>query len=100
MSELIIAFILILTGFFIGLIKDRFSKNKDLAEVSMYILLVMGWFQTFALSVNWFELLLGFKLTDISLATFIGVSSLSLTGVSIACISYLNRMFNNKLNDD
>jgi len=90
MVEVIIAFLMVTTGFCIGLAKVKFSLKGDLPEITMILFLVMGWFQATVNVVEWVELIIGISLVGFSLTAFIGTTSLILTGLSLFGIQVLS----------
>ena len=86
MVEVIMASLMVITGFCIGLAKVKYSLKGDLPEIGTTLFLLMGWFQASVYVVEWVELIIGFSLVGTALTAFIGSSSLLLTGLSLFCI--------------
>ncbi|MFT5718380.1 MAG: hypothetical protein ACI9T7_002587 [Oleiphilaceae bacterium] len=83
MVEVIMAFLMIITGLCIGLAKIKYALKGDLPEIATTLFLVMGWFQASVHVVEWVELMMKFSLTGATLTAFIGLTSLLLTGLSL-----------------
>ena len=86
MVEVIMASLMVTTGFCIGLAKIKYSLTGELPEIATTLFLLMGWFQASIYAVEWVELIMGFSLIDFPLTAFIGSSSLLFTGLSLFCI--------------
>jgi|GEM_PF-5593471 len=83
MVDVIMAFLMVLTGLCIGLAKIKYSLTGDLPEIATILFLLMGWFQASVYAVEWVEFIMGFSLIGPPLTGFIGLSSLLLTGLSM-----------------
>ena len=83
MFEMVIASLMILTGFCIGIANKKIELKGELPEIATTLFLLMGWFQASVYAAKGSELLVGFSLSGGYLSAFIGLSSLLFTGLSL-----------------
>jgi hypothetical protein len=89
MVEELMASLMVITGFCIGLAKIKYSLTSELPEIGTTLFLLMGWFQTSVYMADGVESISEIVLVGSALTAFLGLFSLLLTGLSLFFIQVI-----------